>query len=93
MHWIATGCLQYPFANDVECVVSNCILRGDARQGTSLSPLCEIAIEREGIRRALRENPLALNTILDEMTLTLASETREQLPEGFDNEYFAAPEK
>lgn len=91
MHWMTTGCLEYPFGSSRERAGRGCSLASDVDR--RIHSLCEIAVERTGILRAQRENPLALNTILDEMMLVLEPETRDQAVEDFENwDYFAIPE-
>jgi hypothetical protein len=64
---------------------------GDNR--ITILPLCEIAVDRAGILRAQRDNPLALNTILDEMMLALEPATHDQAPEDLESaDYFAISE-
>jgi hypothetical protein len=84
-HWMSTGCLQYPFASSRERVGHGYSLAPDADHRISTLPLCEIALDREGILHAQRDNPLALNAILDEMLLALEPETHDQALEDFED--------
>lgn len=93
IHWMATGCLDYPFAysrlHDDEAVLT-AQPQGRDPEYMLRSPLCEIAVDRDGITRVLREDPLALNPILDEMMIVLENEIDERLEEEFDGETFPA---
>jgi hypothetical protein len=97
VHWMLTGCLHYPFAaspNAVQDVRVNFPARADRRHAGALDRLYlgEIAVDREGILRALRENPLSLNTILDELNLLLEKELVENAEtEPEDESSFALP--
>ena len=93
VHWMTTGCLQYPFASSGAPIKPKASL--PRRIGAIVLPslLCEVSVDREAIVRAQRDNPLALNTILDEMMLALEPEPCEPAPEEFDSdEYFTIPE-
>jgi hypothetical protein len=50
--------------------------------------LGEIAVDRESMLRVLRENPLSLNTILDELIFALDRELEESEAEIADDLYF-----
>jgi hypothetical protein len=97
VHWMTTGCLHYPFA-----------LAPGTFKNTRLTPvplprindasepvtrhLGEIAVDHEGILRVLRENPLSLNTILDELMIVLEKELIEETEAEPDDElHFALP--
>jgi hypothetical protein len=91
VHWMTTGCLQYPFAASCQTALNHEIefaplSSHNARQEALSSRLCEIAVDREGIMRALRENPLSLNTILDEMIIALQVEAGEHADDDFEME-------
>jgi hypothetical protein len=79
VHWMTTGCLYYPFATTPSCHLQT--------EAVGLPPvsfpvpheLGELAVDREAVRRALRDNPYSLNTILEELTIALESECCETL--------------
>lgn len=71
---MTTGCLQYPFARASVPLNSTPPAKFSDDQEASASRLCEIAVDRKAISRALRDNPLTLNTILDELMILLESE-------------------
>jgi len=50
--------------------------------------LGEIAVDRESMLRVLRENPLSLNTILDELIFALDRELEGNEAEIADDIYF-----
>jgi len=79
VHWMTTGCLNYPFASAPGTLTNTNLalgpLTGINDGGEPVTPhLGEIAVDREGILRVLRENPLSLNTILDELMIVLEKE-------------------
>jgi hypothetical protein len=78
VHWMATGCLDYPFASGPPAVpdsnpnpASTTLAQGNATP--SPHQLGEIAIERLAVERLLRENALALNVLLDELSDALGN--------------------
>lgn len=81
VHWMTTGCLYYPFATVPNSRSSGRAATGKPSASAELpcraEELGELAVDREAIRRALVENPLSLNTILDELAMVLESETIE----------------
>ena len=93
VHWMTTGCLHYPFASAPIGFSENKLTCGplpeiaDARTPVRVR-LGEIAVDREGILRVLRENPLSLNTILDELMIGLEN----QLVEDAEAEVEREPE-
>ena len=79
VHWMTTGCLHYPFASAPDRSSHSTLQFTTPAQLTDLGEpvtqhLGEIAVDREGILRVLRENPLSLNTILDELTIVLENQ-------------------
>ena len=80
VHWMTTGSLDYPFArtnssrsrakrvNDQEASDI------DSNSGRQIG---ELSLDREGMKRALGENPYSLNAILEELTAALLREMAE----------------
>jgi hypothetical protein len=81
VHWMTTGSLDYPFATvglkpekrrhrlgDFLPTIEEPDTRG-ARQ------IGELAVDRESVRRALKEDPQSLQVILDELLNVLERET------------------
>jgi hypothetical protein len=97
VHWMTTGCLHYPFASSTGTLKSTNLtlgpLPGINDKSEPVTPhLGEIAVDREGILRVLRENPLSLNTILDELMIVLEKELIEETEAEPDDElHFALP--
>jgi hypothetical protein len=81
VHWMTTGSLDYPFATVGQKVErrrqrSGWILPTVEEPDTRGSRLIgELAVGRESVRRALREDPDALQVILDELLNALERET------------------
>jgi hypothetical protein len=97
VHWMTTGCLHYPFASapsrfkDAKLTLTPLPKTNDASEPVT-AHLGEIAVDREGILRVLRENPLSLNTILDELMIVLEKELLEEPEaEADDESQFALP--
>jgi hypothetical protein len=79
IHWMTTGSLDYPFATAA--------LKPERHRSGSLLPaveepdtrgarqIGELAVDRESVRRALREDPESLQVILDELLYALERET------------------
>ena len=91
-HWMSTGCLSYPFAT-VRSQSSDRTpqpVEPPARQASEnlTMHLGEIAVDRESMLRVLRDNPLSLNTILDELIFALDRELEESEAEIADDLYF-----
>jgi hypothetical protein len=81
VHWMTTGSLDYPFAT-----VGQKLQRRRRRLGWTLPTveepdtrgarlIGELAVDRESVRRALREDPDSLQVILDELLNALERET------------------
>lgn len=81
VHWMTTGSLDYPFAT-----VGVKLARGKQRLGSLLPNLedadtrgarqiGELAVDRESVGRAIREDPESLQVILDELGNALERET------------------
>jgi hypothetical protein len=81
VHWMTTGSLDYPFAT-----VGVKLGRGKLRLGSRFTALedadtrgarqlGELAVDRESVGRAIRENPESLQLILDELASALERET------------------
>jgi hypothetical protein len=81
VHWMTTGSLDYPFAtvgrkpenhrqrpNWILPTIEDPDIRGARLIG-------ELAVDRESVRRALREDPDSLRVILDELVHALERET------------------
>jgi len=81
VHWMTTGSLDYPFAT-----VGNRTERPRRRHGSFLPTIeepdtrgarqiGELAVDRESVQRALRDDPGSLHVILDELLNALERET------------------
>lgn len=81
VHWMTTGSLDYPFAT-----VGHKIERRRQKPGSFLPTIeepdtegarqiGELAVDRESVRRALRDDPDSLQVILDELLNALERET------------------
>jgi hypothetical protein len=81
VHWMTTGSLDYPFAT-----VGHKLEGRKQRLGWILPTveepdtrgarlIGELAVDRESVRRALREDPNSLQVILDELLHALQRET------------------
>jgi hypothetical protein len=81
VHWMTTGSLEYPFAT-----VGVKIGRRKHRSGSLLTvvedpdtrgarQIGELAVDRESVGRAIREDPTSLQVILDELVMALERET------------------
>jgi hypothetical protein len=92
VHWMTTGCLHYPFASAPYPSTST---KPKLVAGTQAAPECpsgrhrlgELAVDRQGIARALKENPLSLNSILDELMIVLEN----QIPKDTEAEFEHKP--
>lgn len=82
VHWMTTGCLHYPFATfpmrAADASFTQAVPANDYASDPVSTYLCEVAVDREGIVRVLRENPLSLNTILQELMIVLENEIIEE---------------
>jgi hypothetical protein len=91
-HWMSTGCLSYPFATVRSESVDSTPqpVEPPARQASEnlTIHLGEISVDRESMLRVLRDNPLSLNTILDELIIVLDKEVEEREAEIADDFYF-----
>ena len=81
VHWMTTGCLHYPFA-EIPSSVQDKVYKPSSpaiRLGSHRVPeeLGEVAVDREAVARALVENPLSLNAVLDELAIVLENESLE----------------
>ena len=72
IHWMITGNLDYPFAEPapglkpaVHSVAPLWEWNGNLPK--ALVPIGELAIDREAVQRLLRENPVGLEVILEEL--------------------------
>jgi len=81
IHWMTTGGLDYPFATVGHKPRSHkrkipsflpTIEEPDTRGGRQIG---ELAVDRECVRRALRDDPESLRVILDELVHALERET------------------
>lgn len=93
VHWMATGCLDYPFAEAAGGSERKLKLdqAGHPRLRCS-GHLAEIAVDRDGLARVLNDNPLLLNTILGELVAVLEKELpQSEEAEIEDEASFAAP--
>ena len=88
-HWMRTGCLQYPFATKPRA--RQRLQKPALERGTSnylqLRPLAEVTVDRPSIERILTENPLSLNTLLDELMIALEKEVGDNQQDEFDGGY------
>jgi hypothetical protein len=81
VHWMTTGSLDYPFATvglrperrrqGLGCFLPT-IVEPDTRGARQIG---ELAVDRESVRRALKDDPESLQVILDELLNALARET------------------
>ena len=88
VHWMTTGCLDYPFA-DLAGGSERKLKLG--RAAGNCRPRCsghvaEIAVDRDGLARVLKDNPLLLNTILGELVTTLEMELPRNEEAEFEDE-------
>lgn len=79
---MTTGCLHYPFAQAYPNLTSfrpksRLGRKGQDDQGSSRYRLGEIAVDRNAVSRILLEDPLSLNTLLDELMVSLEHEVLE----------------
>ena len=81
VHWMTTGSLDYPFATVGRKperrrqrlgAIPPTIEEPDTRGARQIG---ELAVDRESVRRALKEDPEALRVILDELLHALERET------------------
>ena len=97
VHWMTTGCLAYPFASMPEERThdpSRPALAGGSQLSVHpmLQHLGELSVDRIGLLRVLRENPLSLNVVLDELMIALEPETGNGAESEFeDGLCFALP--
>ena len=96
VHWMTTGCLHYPFASaprgfSESKLASSSFLRLADACAPVKARLGEISVDREGIQRVLQENPLSLNTILDELIIVLENEHRDKVADSDEEPHFALP--
>lgn len=82
VHWMATGCLHYPFASGPSPLPGrkqNAASGVQANDKSTLAPyqLGEIAVDPAALVHVLRENALSLNILLDELMVALESEVAE----------------
>lgn len=81
VHWMTTGSLDYPFATvgrkpERRRQRLSSLLHGIEEPDTRGAQLIgELAVDRESVQRALKEDPGALRVILDELVHALARET------------------
>lgn len=92
VHWMATGCVHYPFARACPSLPSYKpkFALAKKRDGDRLLAsyrLGEIAIDRERIQQILGESPMSLNTVLDELMLVLEDEVLDQSGLQLEDEY------
>ena len=91
VHWMTTGCLDYPFASadQIRPLAPPASSLCQANHDAQLAPyqVGEIAVHRESITRALQENPVSLNVILDELMYALDDRNNESKPEFDDDSY------
>jgi hypothetical protein len=81
VHWMTTGSLDYPFATVGQKLETRkqrlrwilpTVEEPDTRGARLIG---ELAVDRESVRRALREDPNSLRVILDELLHALKRET------------------
>jgi hypothetical protein len=91
VHWMTTGCLHYPFASAPDRSSHSTLRFTTPARLTDLGEpvtqhLGEIAMDHQGILRVLGENPLSLNTILDELTIVLENQLLEDAEAEVEDE-------
>jgi hypothetical protein len=96
VHWMTTGCLHYPFASTPDRVSETKLTFSPLPKIAGAwepikANLGEISVDREGILRVLQENPLSLNTILDELMIVLDNEQREEELDSNEEPHFVLP--
>lgn len=78
VHWMTTGCLDYPFARTRPSPkAKRATLVHDPRSVDTRGarPIGELAIHRESIHRILRESPHSLTAVLDALLGALEGST------------------
>jgi len=81
VHWMTTGSLDYPFATvghkpDKHRQRIGCFLPTIEEPNTrGARQIGELAVDRESVRRALKDDPQSLQVILDELLNALERET------------------
>jgi hypothetical protein len=84
VHWMATGCLHYPFATDPRpsqrLVSSAGACSATAEWGQWLA---ELSVDRGSVQRILAENPYSLNLIFEELMIALGAKCEDEEPETF----------
>jgi hypothetical protein len=97
VHWMTTGSLDYPFARTPPLMLwrsrrSENMSRRSGDLEVAAARIGELSVHRESVGRALSENPLALNVILDELLIVLRREAGEVLSEvETEDEIFCRP--
>jgi hypothetical protein len=95
VHWMTTGCLHYPFASGPSpcpgsgsSAASGASTNDQGAPGKEAPPyqLGEIEVDRGAIARVLRENPLSLNVLLQELLVALEREVGEDIESDFEEE-------
>jgi hypothetical protein len=95
-HWMASSSLQYPFAASrasLEVKPTSPRQWPESINDRALKHLGEIMVDRGGVARALLENPLSLNTLLDELMIVLESEIAGSETEEFQENHCFAPSR
>lgn len=82
VHWMTTGSLDYPFATvglkpekRRQRLVGAFLPTIEEPDTRGARQIGELAVDRESVRRALREDPESLQVILDELLNALERET------------------
>jgi hypothetical protein len=91
VHWMALGCLDYPFARSGKgggpARRWGDLCAGPQHWDTGeLRPLGELSVHRESMKRVLSENPHSLKAILDALLAALQREAREDMRAGCGHE-------
>ncbi len=95
VHWMATGSLNYPFAQSGPAEGRRAHPAGNGRLGARVEPdtmgskvLGELAVHRESLERLLREDPQSLGSILAALisALTNHTETTERAEEQLEED-------
>jgi hypothetical protein len=85
-HWIATGSLNYPFASasSFERWINQCLDRDFGESSASINIqsniVGELAVDRESLRRTLRDGPQSLSSTIEALLRALVTESADADP-------------
>ena len=96
IHWMITGCLHYPFASvplhPLGRQPQTASLDPRPSQGDAApSQIGELSVDREGIARAMINEPWSLNAVLDELMFALDSEVTDGADAECEEPSYPAP--